>query len=95
VLIECRGKIGGGVGEAELGGRVQARYCDLQQQSDRGKHSTEPAAEPVSPFALLSPQPYRHIYEAHCKPEMTGNGGERRCGPGPTTWHRAPRDLAR
>lgn len=33
-------------------GGCKARYCDLQQQSDRGEYSTETAAEPSGPSAL-------------------------------------------
>jgi hypothetical protein len=58
VLVECGGKIAGVVGETEVAERVQARYCDLQQQSDRGQHPTETIAGPARLSALLlSPQP--------------------------------------
>jgi hypothetical protein len=57
VLVECGGKIAGVVGETELAGRVQVRYCDLQQQSDRSKHSTETTAGPVGLSALLLSRP--------------------------------------
>jgi hypothetical protein len=76
VLVESGGKIAGLVCETELAGRVQARYCDLQQYSDRGEHAAETAAEtaagPISPSALLlSPQPYGHIERARRKLVMT------------------------
>jgi hypothetical protein len=36
VLVECGGKIAGGVGKTERAGRMQEWCRDLQQQSDRG-----------------------------------------------------------
>jgi hypothetical protein len=81
VLVESGGKIGGVVGETELTGRVQARCCELQQHSDRRKHSAETATGPISSSTLpFFSQPYGHIDEAHCKPEMpeTVDPGQRR-----------------
>ena len=62
VLVVRARKIAGPVIETERAGTVQGWYRDLEQQSDRGKHSTETAAGSVGDSEmLLSPQPYRHI----------------------------------
>jgi hypothetical protein len=72
VLVECGGKIAGLVGETELAGRVRVRYCDLQQQGDRGEHKTETAAGPVGSSArLFFLRPYGHLEGACRELEIT------------------------
>jgi len=52
MLVYCSGKIAGVVGEAGQARRVQGRYRDLQQQSDRGKRSAETPARSRRSSAL-------------------------------------------
>jgi hypothetical protein len=69
MLVYCSGKIAGVVGEAGQARRVQGRYRDLQQQSDRRKRSAETPARSRGSSALQTGdgQPPKWVNGAACR----------------------------